>query len=51
MAILFGWQYFMAPKTPPADSNSNTAANSNTVANTATPSATQAPAATPKLLL
>ena len=48
MAILFGWQYFMAPKTPPADSNSNTAANSNTVANTATPSATQAPAATPE---
>ncbi|MBK9528376.1 MAG: membrane protein insertase YidC [Acidobacteria bacterium] len=48
MAILFGWQYFMAPKTPPADSNSNTAANSNTVANTATPAATQAPAATPE---
>ena len=48
MAILFGWQYFMAPPTPPANSNSSTAANSNTVANTATPAATQAPAATPE---
>ena len=47
MAILFGWQYFIAPKTPPADSNSNTAANTNTVANTATNTAanTAVPAA------
>lgn len=55
MAILFGWQYFFAPKPDPnANSNSNTAANANVAANVAanqpaaqpTP-ATQQPVAAP----
>lgn len=48
MAILFGWQFLFPPPTPPANSNSNTAATSNSVANTATPGSTPAPAATPE---
>lgn len=40
MAILFGWQYFFAPKPDPnANSNTNTAANANVAA--ATPAASQ----------
>jgi YidC/Oxa1 family membrane protein insertase len=47
MAILFGWQYFFAPKPAPKDdSNSNTAATANT--NAAAPTATT-PAATPQI--
>lgn len=43
MAILFGWQYFFAPKpTPNANSNANVAANANTTPAPA-PAATQAP--------
>src|SRR6476660_2152649 len=46
MAILFGWQYFFAPKPAPKDdTNSNTALASN--ANTAAP-APAAPAAAPQ---
>lgn len=45
MAILFGWQYFFAPKpTPNANSNANVAANANTTPAPA-PAATQAPQA------
>lgn len=42
MAVLFGWQYFYAPKAPSPD-NSNTAANSNT----AQPAAVQPTPAAP----
>lgn len=43
MAILFGWQYFFAPKpNPDANSNSNTAANANVAANSPAPTATPA---------
>lgn len=35
MAVLFGWQYFFAPK-PPVDTNSNTATQANTSSNTKT---------------
>lgn len=35
MAVLFGWQYFFAPK-PTVDTNSNTATQANTAANTNT---------------
>jgi YidC/Oxa1 family membrane protein insertase len=38
MVILFGWQYFLAPKKPTGDANTNTAPNTNT-AQTATPQA------------
>src|SRR5689334_14806520 len=30
MAVLFGWQYFFAPKPKPTDSNTNTAQVANT---------------------
>ena len=40
MAILFGWSYIFAPKTPPANTNSNAVANANTA-----PAATPAPTA------
>lgn len=46
MALLFGWQYFFAPKPSPGNSNSNTEANANlATAPTAAPTAqpTQAP--------
>ncbi|MBK9214546.1 MAG: membrane protein insertase YidC [Chloracidobacterium sp.] len=42
MVILFGWSYFFAPKTPPANSNSNTTAN-----NAANSNSAPAPAAQP----
>jgi len=44
MAVLFGWQYFFAPK-PPVDTNSNTATqpNSNTNSNIATTTPTLQP--------
>ncbi|HQX56840.1 MAG TPA: membrane protein insertase YidC, partial [Pyrinomonadaceae bacterium] len=49
MAILFGWQYFFAPKPPPVDNaNSNTAANTAANANTASPVPTPAPAPLPE---
>lgn len=48
MAILFGWQFLFPPPTPPANTNSNTAANSNTATNAPTPTATQVPIATPE---
>src|SRR4051794_30375367 len=43
LLVLFGWQYWFAPKKPAADANANTAAN--VAANTApaTPAPTQAP--------
>lgn len=43
MAILFGWQYFFAPKPPVDNANSNTAAN--TAANANTAAATPTPVA------
>ncbi|HRI02541.1 MAG TPA: membrane protein insertase YidC [Pyrinomonadaceae bacterium] len=44
MAILFGWQYFFAPKAPPAgDANTN----ANVAGNTAPPAAPQPAATTP----
>lgn len=47
MAVLFGWQYFYAPKKP-AD-NANIAANTNTAQNaTPQPAATQAPQQQPQ---
>lgn len=42
MAVLFGWQYFFAPK-PPVDTNSNTATQANTAENTNTALPTPAP--------
>lgn len=42
MAVLFGWQYFFAPK-PTVDTNSNTATQANTSANTNTAPSTPTP--------
>lgn len=46
MVILFGWQFLFAPKTPPANSNSNTVAGTNT-APAATPTAVPQPVSSP----
>ena len=47
MAILFGWQYFFAPKPPVDNANSNTAANTASNTNTASASPTPTVAAAP----
>ena len=47
MAILFGWQYFFAPKPPVDNANSNTTANTASNTNTASASPTPAVAAAP----
>ena len=43
MAVLFGWQYFFAPKPKPADPNANTAQVANTETAPPTPQAQTAP--------
>jgi YidC/Oxa1 family membrane protein insertase len=47
MAVLFGWQYFLAPKPKPAD-NANTAQVANTEIAPPTPQAQTAPQPTPQ---
>lgn len=47
MVILFGWSYVFAPKTPPANSNSDTASNTAANSNSA-PSPSVQPTATPQ---
>src|SRR6478609_1010087 len=46
MLVLFGWQYFFAPKKPATDANANANVGANT--SPATPAPTQAPQSTPQ---